>query len=404
MTRPNEPAAALAQPIPAAAVPLLSVGAFAGAISVRVTDPLLPHLSQEFGVSLGDASEVVMFFAVAHGLSQLLFGPLGDRYGKYLVVAWSSVACAVTALICAAAPGFVPLLIGRLLAGCTTAALIPLAMAWIGDVVPYQQRQPVLARFLIGQILGLSTGAFVGGLAADWLGWRIPFFVVALIFLVIGVMQLSLNRRLPAHARTVRKADGPALRRMIGEFQQVLALSWARVVLLTAFLEGAFLYGAFAFIASHLYRLHAVSLTTAGALVMLFGFGGFLFATSSARLVQRLGQPGLSLWGGILMAVSLLAIGLAPAWWWAVPGCLIAGLGFYMMHNTLQTNATQMAPERRGSAVSAYAACFFLGQAAGVGAAGMMVEQVGTTAIILAGAVGVLGTAINFNRRLRLKA
>ena len=49
--------------------------------------------------------------------------------------------------------------------------MIPLSMAWIGDVGPYEHRQPTLARFLIGQILGLSTGVWLGGFAADHFSW-----------------------------------------------------------------------------------------------------------------------------------------------------------------------------------------------------------------------------------------
>ena len=60
-------------------------------------------------------------------------------------------------------------------------------------------------------------------------------------------------------------------------------------------------------------------MTTAGALVMLFGLGGFLFALASARLVNLLGETGLSAWGGILVTGALIAIGLAPVWWWWSP-------------------------------------------------------------------------------------
>jgi predicted MFS family arabinose efflux permease len=175
------------------------------------------------------------------------------------------------------------------------------------------------------------------------------------------------------------------------------------MVLVTVFLEGSFLYGAFAFIASHVHQVFGVSLTTAGTLVMLFGLGGFLFAMASTMLVGWFGETGLSAWGGIFVTGALVAIGLAPAWWWAIPGCFAAGLGFYMLHNTLQINATQMAPERRGAAVSAFASCFFLGQSAGVGIAGTMVEKIGTPAVIAAGGAGVLLVAINFSRLLRAK-
>ncbi|NEX62312.1 MFS transporter [Noviherbaspirillum galbum] len=387
--------------IPRSAVPVLSIAAFASGISLRVTDPLLPQLAREFGVSLGNASYVITFFAIAYGLSQLFFGPLGDRYGKYFVVGGGSIACAATATLCGLVPSFPMLLLARLLAGATCASIIPLSMAWIGDVVPYEERQPVLARFLIGQILGLSTGVMVGGYAADKLSWRLPFFGVAMIFLMVGLVALRLNRRLPEHARLTRRAEGNAAQRLVSEFRQVLAKPWARVVLGTVFLEGAFLYGGFAFIASHVHQRFDLSLSAAGALVMLFGFGGFLFALASRRLVQHLGEFGLATGGGICMAAALISIGLAPEWWWGIPGCFAAGLGFYMLHNTLQTNATQMAPERRGAAVSAFASSFFLGQSVGVAVAGMLVERMGTSWVIAAGGLGVLVVAMQFARRLR---
>ncbi|MFL6718810.1 MAG: MFS transporter [Burkholderiaceae bacterium] len=384
---------------PLAAVLYLALASFGSALSLRVTDAQLPRLAAELGVSLGGASYVVTTFSIAYGVSQLFFGPLGDRHGKYLVVSWACMACAATAAACALAPGYSTLLAARLLAGATAGAIIPLSMAWIGDVVPYEQRQPVLARFLTGQILGLSSGVLVGGFAADHLSWRVPFIGIALLFVVIGALLLSTNRRLPASARQTRSADGPMLRRTMAEFAEVLRKPWARIVLLTVFLEGAFLYGAFAFIASHLHRVLGMSLSSAGTVVMLFGMGGLVFAGSASRVVAALGESGLARWGGLLLAGALLLIGIAPNLWWALPGCLASGLGFYMLHNTLQINATQMAPERRGAAVASFASCFYLGQSVGVAVAGALVERSGTAAIILMGAGGVLLLSQHFGWR-----
>ncbi|NHZ61387.1 MFS transporter [Massilia genomosp. 1] len=392
-----------ASPIPASAVPLLSLAAFASGISMRAADPLLPLLARQFGVPLGEASLVITVFSIAYGLSQLGFGPLGDRHGKYLAIALAALASAGTALLCAAASSLPALLAMRVLAGATAAAIIPLSMAWIGDVIDYEHRQPVLARFLIGQILGVSAGVLVGGLAADAWQWRLPFLLAAAIFLLVGLGLLALNRRLPPHAKTVYPVAGNAVRHMLAGFGQVAALPWARLVLLSAFLEGGLLYGPFAFIASHLHQRHGLSLALAGAVIMLFGFGGFAFAMGSKALLARLGEAGLPRWGGLVLAVSLAAIGFAPVWWLAMPATFCAGLGFYMLHNTLQTHATQMAPERRGAAVSAFASCFFMGQASGVGVAGLLLAHVGTAALLVGGALGLLAVALNFSRRVRIK-
>ena len=382
--------------LPRGAVACLSLSAFGSGMSLRVNDALLPQLAREFGVTLGQASQVISLFAIAYGVSQLLFGPLGDRFGKYRVIAWATAACALAALASALAPDFMMLRLTRVLSGATAAAIIPLSMAWIGDVVPYAQRQPVLARFLIGQILGLSCGVWLGGFAADHLSWRVPYLLIALLFVAAAAALFVLDRRLPPAARATSVAAGPAWRRVPAEFAGVLRRPFARVLLALVFFEGMCLYGPFAFVASHVHQRFGLSLSHAGALVMLFGLGGLLFALASGRLVMRLGEQGLARGGGVLMCASLLGVAYAPAWGWVVAGCLVLGLGFYMMHNTLQVHATQMLPERRGAAVSAFAACFFLGQSAGVSLGGLSVGSIGASRFLALGAIGLLAVSSLF--------
>lgn len=387
--------------LPRGALPALSLAAFGSGVSMRVTDALLPRLAGEFALGLGQVSWVITVFAIAYGFSQLLFGPLGDRFGKYRVIAWGTLACAATAAACALSPNFSFLLVARTLAGATAASIIPLSMAWIGDVTPYEKRQPVLARFLIGQILGVSTGVLLGGFAADHLHWRTPFVLIALLFVSIGGVLVWTDKRLPELARQHRPSTDSVLARMRSEFSQILQLPWARVVLLTVFTEGACLFGPFAFMVTHMHQVHGLALSQAGQIVMLFGFGGFLFAVAARQLVQNLGESGLCQWGGALVLLAYLTVALAPNWWWAIPACFVSGLGFYMLHNTLQINATQMAPERRGAAVAAFAACFFIGQSVGIAIAGVLLATLGTTGVIVLGGIGVLLVSQNFARLQR---
>jgi len=400
-SRPPHAADSASAPVPVWAIAGLALAAMASGISLRLADALLPRLASEFSVSLGEASQVITAFAVAYGLSQLFFGPLGDRFGKYRVIAWACMASALTSLLCGLAGSHGGLMLARLAAGATAAAVIPLSMAWIGDVVPYERRQPVLARFLIGQITGFALGVWAGGYAAEHLDWRTPFFGVAAFFLFVGLVLQWLRRRVPAAGAAGTRHTGAAPVRTIDEFRAVLAKPWARMVLLAVFCEGASLYGPFAFIAAHLHLRFGLPLSTVGALVMLFALGGLGFALAAQAFVRRFREAALVRGGAVLMAAALVAVAVAPAWWWAMPACALMGLGFYMMHNTLQTQATQMAPERRGAAVAAFASCFFLGQSAGVALAGAVVGRVGTTWVLASGAVAVLVVAGNFNRQRR---
>lgn len=365
---------------------------------MRVSDPLLPGLASEFSLTLGHAALVITVFAIAYGFSQLIFGPLGDRFGKYRVIAWGTIGCAMTTATCALAPTFELLLVARAMVGVSAAAIIPLAMAWIGDVTSYERRQPILAKFMIGQVMGVSSGVLLGGYAADHLHWRTPFEAIAVYFALVGAYLLWINRRLPLGAKKTNPPQGNALQRMISEFGQVLAVPWARIVLLTVFAEGACIFGSFAFMVTHVHQVHAISLALAGQVVMLFGLGGLLFAVSAYYLVHRLGETGLCRWGGLLVAVSYITVAVSNNWWWDVPACFCAGLGFYMLHNTLQINATQMAPERRGAAVAAFAASYFIGQSAGIALSGALISTIGTKGVILIGAVGVVLVSQNFAR------
>jgi YNFM family putative membrane transporter len=120
--------------------------------------------------------------------------------------------------------------------------------------------------------------------------------------------------------------------------------------------------------------------------------------------VRRLGERGLALAGGLAVGASLVLLPLLPVAGLAAPLLAVQGLGFYMLHNTLQTNATQMAPEMRGLAVAAFASCFFLGQALGVWLAGHAVDRLGFAPVFVACGILVALLATSFAAALRRRA
>lgn len=73
-----------------------------------------------------------------------------------------------------------------------------------------------------------------------------------------------------------------------------------------------------------------------------------------------------------------------------MPLCLASGMGFYMIHNTLQTQATQMSPGQRGTAVSLFAFALFSGQSVGTGVASLVVDALSTGAVLAACGVGLV--------------
>jgi predicted MFS family arabinose efflux permease len=286
--------------------------------------------------------------------------------------------CAVAALACAFAPGFDALVALRVVWGMGAAGVIPLSMALIGDTVPYEQRQATLARLLTGILSGMMAGQLAGGLFADsGPGWRGAFATLAVGYAIVAVMLVVRMRgRYP-------EAHPDAKLSFVSQMLSVLAVPWARIVLVSVALEGVFLLGPMAYLPSFLHTRHGLSLASASALVALYAVGGIVYAMAARWLVREWGERRMVLAGGFMMGVAFLALWASPSWVTAGPAALLLGFGTYLYHNTLQTHATQMAPAVRGTAVASFAFCLFAGQAIGVSVSGAVLDRLGFTLLLV---------------------
>lgn len=399
------------------AVPLLALAAFASSVAMRLCDPMLPALAAEFGVDLAQASAVITGFALAYGLLQLPIGPLADRWGKFRVVRIACGVAGLAALACALAPGLQGLVLARVVAGGVGGAIIPVALAWLGDAVPLAERQPVLARVMSGALLGLIVGQLLSGLLADTLGWRWAFVALALLFIAVAWWmrggeggagaQSAAQSGADAGAATGAAAARGANGGLFGWWRAYLGLlrpPWSRLVLAVALVEGVLMYGAVAFVPSALHLRFGVPLWQAAGVSALVGAGGFAYTVLARRLVQGLGERRLAALGGTLVGAGLLAIALAPWLPLAVAGGVALGLGFYAFHNTLQVHGTQLSVQQRGMGMALFALSLFLGQSLGVALAAQVVDRFGFAPAFVGAAIGFVAMALGFTAALARRA
>lgn len=374
----------------------LSVAAFASAATLRIADSLLPEIAAEFSTTPGAAAAgVLTTFTVAYGVIQIAFGPIGDRFGKVKTIATASLLSVLASIGCALATDLDQISLARIVAGATAGGVIPLCLAWIGDVVTFENRQRALARFLLGQIFGLAAGQALGGLIGDAFGWRTAFLMLAGLYLLGGVAPFVALRLHPALDGS--GATGPA-----GRIHPRVALARprVRVVLITVFLEGAAMYGAFSYVGTDLQQRFGVSVAAAGMLLTAFAFGALGYALAVGRLVAAMSRSRIALLGSFALAAGFMALALVPYLAAALAALMVIGFGFYMLHNSLQTEATQMIPEARGTALAMFAAMLFVGQAAGVALAGPFFDWIGGPPLYLAAAALLPAIAARFARAI----
>jgi predicted MFS family arabinose efflux permease len=287
----------------------------------------------------------------------------------------------------------------RFASGAAAGWIIPTSMAYIGDVTPYERRQPVLGRYMSGQIIGQLFGQAAGGVLGDLMGWRNVFFVLAtmLAFAAAGLaFELLTNPR--THSARSTEDGG---RDFLVDYAIVLKNPWARTVILAVFIEAAVAWGAFAYVGADLHLRFGLSFAAVGLVVGTFGIGGLIYAGTVPQLVELLGQAGLARFGGLLIGFAYVLLATEAAWWLAPLAVTAIGLGFYALHNTLQTNATQMTPQARATGVGLFSSAIYLGQTLGVGIAALVFDRFGAVPLFIATAAALPALALWFSRALR---
>jgi predicted MFS family arabinose efflux permease len=312
----------------------LAAASFASAASLRACDPILPDIAQAFSTTPGDAAKVITFFGFAYAVAQFSYGFIGDKFGQLRTVGIATALSGFSSLVCAFAGSLNQLVSARIAVGLTAAAIIPLSMAWLGEVVPYERRQTVLAQYIGGQLFGIILGQTFAGLIAEYLGWRFVFVALAALFFAAGIALIAELRRLGRDPVVTSTEFGSSLHRTL----TMLRDPWVALVLASVFFEGMIFFGAYTFVGSHLWARFGLGLDSVGLIVAGFGVGGLIYSGTASRLLRYLGEGGLVAWGGVLVALAFAIVAFAPAPLAVVPATVLAGFAYYMVHNTLQTN------------------------------------------------------------------
>lgn len=378
---------------------LLGAAAFMVIADVRVIDPLLHIIADEFGANVGSTAVIVTAYTVPYGLFQLVYGPLGDRIGKLKVMTAGMAAFAVGTAACAFVPSIAMLALLRFLTGVAAAALIPLSLAYIGDNFPYEERQAAIGQYLSALVLGQILGGSLGGIFGEYLGWRDIFMLFGVVSFGISVALWRATRLVPNQGRTQGRMGLAAFK----PYYQLMTQPATRLIIVAVFIEGFFFFGGFAYIGAFLRDQYSLSYVAIGFMLGGFGVGGLIYSRWVRWLVRRFGESGLILVGGWLICACYLSIAVFQNWLLFIPANILLGLGFYMLHSTLQTQATEMAPEARGTAVSLFAFSLFIGQGIGVAAFGLVVDGPGyTPSFVVAGVVTALLAVWLVNQLRRL--
>ncbi|MBX5493179.1 MAG: MFS transporter [Chloroflexi bacterium] len=378
---------------------LAGLASFLGPASISIYTPSLVALRESFGTSNALAGATVSAFGLVLAASQLLYGPLVDRFSGKTVLAGGLGLYVVASGLAAWAPSIGVFLLARGLQATGVAAGLVVGGALVSDRFPPAQRAAAMGTLQMFNALGASTGPVLGSaVIALGFAWQVDFLVLAGLGTVAasGVLVLLPPLRAPSERFAAR-----AILRVLGQ----------PATCAVALLGAAQYYAHF----SLLTFAPAVLSTAAhlepqwtGLLLLPQTLGVSFGAPVLGRLSDRWGRRRVALAGIASCALALggytLALALAPGPG-AVPWLVLAqgtfGLALGASAATQLVLMVEWWPQQRGAAVGTYAAVRYAGAALGPLVGGWLVDRVALWAPFAAVTAVLLGTALVAARLVR---
>jgi MFS transporter, DHA1 family, multidrug resistance protein len=330
--------------------------------------PALPAMTEGFGATIGQGQLTLTALLLAFGTSQLLWGPLSDRYGRRPILMTGLAAYALASLGVVFASSIELLITWRAVQGVAMGAVVMCARAMTRDLYAPVEGARVMSKGLSGLGLIACCSAPLGGLLSDVWGWRVAMATLT-VFSLLTLVLVLLRFKETINARNPLALQPATMLRTWAEILRHPTF-WAYSLLTTA------AYGVlFTFLASSAFVfIKVLGLTkTQYGLVMagmslIYISGTFMCRRLLTHYsVQRTVWVGswLTLSGGLLLAV-LAANGVQTLWAMVLPLSLCM-LGHGVHQSCGQSGSASAFPHAAGAA-SALAGFMMMLAAFGMGA------------------------------------
>ncbi len=331
-------------------------GLVAAAVSnIYLTQPVLPVLQVEFGVSPSQASYTVSAVILGIALANLPFGWLADRVPvRSLILLGGGVVCA--AGLCCAATHSLPLLVAaRFLQGLFVPALTTCLAAYLSANLPVERLNVVMGSYVSATTAGGLGSRLLGGMLPP-LHWRYAFFSAAA--LLAGATVIAVWRLPPGR--------GPDEGRSGDEgFLTLLTHAKLRRIFLVAF-SGFFVFSSvFNYLPFYLSGAPFHASTRLITLLYLSFLMGVLIGPLSGKLSNRIGNGGTMILGSLLFGLAI-ALTLITSLVAILAALGLVCAGFFSIHAAAVGSLNRKLTSSRGRANSLYILAYYLGGAAGI--------------------------------------
>lgn len=319
--------------------------------------PLIPLLSAAFRVSPQAIGLIVPAYLIPYGVSTLFYGLLSDRIGRQCIMIASLSAFVLLTGLTATARSAQELTFWRLMTGLGASGVVPLALALVGDLFPFERRGRPLGWLFGAMAGGMAFGSTFGALVEPLIGWRGVFLAVSGLAVCVLLVLLP-HRQLLGDTPRTGAADFHA---MLAAYRELLGSERGRRTYGYVLLNAIFHSGVFTWLGLYFSRRYGLGEIGIGLALLGYGVPGFLLGPIIGRAADRWGRRWLIPTG--LALGGLAAIALIPdlPLLVAVLAVTVLSLGYDMTQPLFAGIVTALGGKRGGQAMGLNVFMLFTG-------------------------------------------
>jgi len=296
---------------------VLSLAILTAMLGVGIIVPILPLYAKTVGASGIWLGAIFAGFSIARAVSMPFVGKLSDHKGRKSFIATGLFLYALSSLGYLYSDSPLSLLLVRIVQGLCSAMIVPIAMAYIGDISPRDKEGSYIGQFNVALFFGFGIGPFLGGLIHDMLGYNADFIVMGLLCTVSCVLVLMYLPSSDGRERAGKRP--PAAFRSIIKSPQIQGVMWFRFI--SSFIRGTVLT---------FLPLFASDLSLTGFQIGLAVSSGVLRTSflqyPFGKLADRMNRKTLIIAGSFLYGLGIVLFPLASGFWELLGVNLLSGV------------------------------------------------------------------------------
>ena len=340
---------------------MLSAVSFLIFFQAYMVAPIIPTLASDLHAPVDRIALVIPAYLIPYGIGTLIYGALGDRLGIYRVMLFSLAAFSALAFQTASSASVEDLIGWRIVTGFGASGAVPLSIAIVGRLYPYEQRGRALGWLFGAMAGGMALGSPLGAMLIPLIGWRELFMLVG----TSGLTALLMLRRYRRYLALAEQPRGVSLSGVLQDYLDLLADTRARRTYAYVFLNSMFHSGVFAWLGVFIGQQYHVGPVAIGLALLGYGIPGTVLGPLIGRAADKYGRAALIPVGlaigstavaALLLRMPLLVVPLLAA---------ALSLGYDMTQPLFAGIVTSFGGKRPGQAMGVNVFSLFIG--AGVG-------------------------------------